>query len=463
MQGMQTMVKHKPGAPETDNADPVLGIVRLLREPGALAARITKAWSEAEGAPSLRAASILHTHYKPWTRARILAKAIVSSGDSANGEATQLLYLQTYTTRERALRKFADCMAAEAAPCLGPAVSLLADCNTVVWSLPNGPKLEAIRICFDPAAFAAFLTDAGLPQGSSGAPPPLPQLIRYVPRQRALFLCSPSPGDGGRLYIKFYRPGEDLIGAGNLKALSAAAERAALGFRVPRLVAHAVELRAVVMDEVPGIQLTDFLSDPRPDMFAAVGRALARLHMCDVTPALSWTPELEMSALRKAMVDVVKAQPDLDPILGHLLERIDRERRRLSFGDRRPIHGNLFADQILVDGDQVGIVDWDDLPLGDPLFDVGRLIAHLIFVSRQCGLVRAPLAGCVRLMLESYARESGKPLAVDRLSWQVCVALLMRAKISALRTLPPSWRDELAATVEEAATLLDHHSMWVPA
>ena len=126
-----------------------------------------------------------------------------------------------------------------------------------------------------------------------------------------------------------------------------------------------------------------------------------------------------------------------------------------------PIHGNLFGDQILVNGDRVGIVDWDDFCLGDPLYDLGRLVAHLIFMFRR-GVARpARGASDIATLLEAYARESGQNLEWPRLRWQIAVALLMRAKISALRPLPEGWVEDVKAALAEASKVLKNRSDWL--
>jgi len=125
----------------------------------------------------------------------------------------------------------------------------------------------------------------------------------------------------------------------------------------------------------------------------------------------------------------------------------------------RPIHGNLFGDQILYDetapSRRVGIVDWDAWSLGDPHFDLGRLIAHF----RYLGLLKRPpsdaVAQCVAALLEAYEEAGGAPLDRRSLDWHVAVALLLRAKISSLRKLRPGWPRHFDLVVDEAERILN--------
>ena len=216
------------------------------------------------------------------------------------------------------------------------------------------------------------------------------------------------------------------------------------------------------MEELPGCQLTAMIPTPEPDVFAAVGNALAGLHRSEIRPPASWSPGGELAALERAMADVRLALPTLDGAIQSLLQMIERRGTELHWDDRAPIHANLFGDQILVDetGD-VGIVDWDDLCLGDPLFDVGRLIAHIIFVARRDRADSSRVIHSVQALLDSYAKETKAKLNWGRLSWQIAVALLFRAKISALRPLPTTWIEDIVASLAEANRVLEGQSPWI--
>ena len=216
------------------------------------------------------------------------------------------------------------------------------------------------------------------------------------------------------------------------------------------------------MEEVPGCQLTTMIPTPEPDVFAAVGNALAGLHGSDMYPSASWSPRGELAALERAMDDVRLALPALDEAIRSLLQMIEHRGTELHWYDRAPIHANLFGDQILVDGTGVvGIVDWDDLCLGDPLYDVGRLIAHIIFVARRDRADSSGVIHSVQALLDAYMQGTKVKLDWGRLSWQIAVALLLRAKISALRPLPPTWIEDIVASLAEANRVLYGQSPWI--
>jgi aminoglycoside phosphotransferase (APT) family kinase protein len=334
--------------------------------------------------------------------------------------------------------------------CVGPAVFLVEEWNAVAWALPNGPMLRAAKVLLDRRKFARFLAEAGLPGLPGGRMPRAPKLIRYVPRRRAVFRAQKALG---RPYVKLYAPGRDQSAARNL-ALAADAASGAGAFAVPRLLAHVARRRALVMAEVPGRRLSD-LEGSDLAAFASAGRALAALHRSPIVPKASWSPDRELRALRAATRDLGIALPALRPRLDAAVARIERVRATLRFPSDRPIHGNMFGDQLLVSDDgEVSIVDWDDLCCGDPLFDVGRLAAHLHFVGRHESASEA--------LIGAHAR--GAPavwLDAPRLAWHVATAILLRAKISALRTLPPSWIADVERSLALAERVLDETARFV--
>ncbi len=445
---------------EPPGGDPVYGAIAALRGPGVLQVEIERAWSRFDrSAGHLAHVAILQTHYKPYARGRLLCEVVLTSNEYRSTPIRQFLFLQVYSTSDAASGRMAASNRKRRLRCAGPPVFLMEAWNALAWSLPNGPRLRPARVCFSRKKFCRLLSKLGL--GSKPFSPRTPELVRYVPRRRALFRYQPTDTSIPTMYIKVYSQGHDAVAAANLRQLAEIAKN--LRFRVPALLAYAPRRRAVFLEELPGTQLTRVLVAPDPALFTALGYAVAGLHASKLEPGRAWSPQAEISKLRSAMLDIETALPAISPALAMLLDRIEEKRPHLGSEDRTPIHGNLFGDQILIGPDrQIGIVDWDDLRMGDPLHDVGRLIAHVIFVSRQVGGEPGDLAASMQAFLQAYEEATGQALARERLRWHVAVSLLERAKISALRPLSASWIDEVKNSVIDANGVLEGGG-WGPA
>lgn len=421
--------------------DAVYRSIALYRRPGEL----QRALAEALNGPVPLHAKLTHTYYNPFSRARLVAE-VTMPGE----REPQLLSLKIFSTKDRAAAVYARAVAKQAPSTSGPAVMRLRDGHTVVWWLPNGQNLKKIAVCFDQARFRRFIAKQNLSIREDEAS--LPRLLRYVPRRRAVFRWHSAIH--GRVYFKFYalkRPSS----AENLRKLNEIGP--ALGLRVPRMLAHDKECNVVTMDEVPGIPLTELLPVAGPRDLHRVGVALARLHSAPLEPDIVWTVESEVEVLRSAANELAEALPESAPALLSLCGRLALIRPAPSA--QVPIHANLFGDQILVGNAAIGIVDWDDLALGDPLFDTGRLAAHLIYMA-LCGSIPAQTATAhIEALLEGYAQVRGTP-DPQTLRWHAAVALLLRAKISALRPLASEWGARVDDSIEAAQHVLE--GRWLP-
>lgn len=446
------------GAPVPPEDDPVYRAVIAANDPVLLTSVLEAEWRRDGVATDGMRARVVLAHYRPRARARLIVRAEIPR-PGRKRPRIQFLFVQVYPNLAAARRRLGHVLK-HPLKCTGPAVFLIEEWSALAWALPNGPALRTTKMLLRRPKFARFLAEAGLVP-PAGHRPRTPELIRYVPRRRAVFRhASPDGGGTGPVYIKVYAPGGDGPAAGNL-ALAREAADATQAFTVPALVAHAWRRRALVMREIPGRNLTDFVATAGGAAFRATGRALAALHASGIRPDRTWSATAEVAALRLAMDDVVLALPVLAPTLCELVAAIDRRREELVFPVDRPIHGNMFADQVLVGDDlAIGIVDWDDLCLGDPLFDVGRLAAHALFLEQRAG--NGTTSTAVPALLAGY-RDGDGVIEPRRLGWHVATALLLRAKISALRPLPATWIADIERSMSAASALIGGFDIgWMP-
>ncbi|MCH8151807.1 MAG: aminoglycoside phosphotransferase family protein [Planctomycetes bacterium] len=439
--------------------DPVLAGVTSLREPSVLLEAVRKAWLAAGEPATVCTAKVVQVHYKPYQRARLLIAVAAAEPGATEPTMTQHLFVQVFRTAAQARGRIKAADAKHALQCAGPAVFLLPDQRAVAWSLPNAPRLRAAKVGLHPEKLRKLLRKLARKQGlcPDVVPirPALPQLIRYVPRRRALFRLAPVPHlTEAPLYIKVYEPRAFNRAKANLKIINLAASQQNLDFTVPKLVVSSSRRRALVMDTVPGESFTTLVNASQTDAYERVGRAIASLHASSVDPFSSWRPVSELKALAQAMRDVKVALPHLAQEVDETLAELNQRRPRTSSDERVPLHGNLFGDQLLVANNQVGLVDWDDLSFGDPMFDLGRLLAHLRFLAIRRPQIGITVLGGLAELLAAYCSRRGADIEWRRLEWHTQVALLMRAKISGLRPLTRTWKEELTDTLT-----LVHHSL----
>lgn len=141
---------------------------------------------------------------------------------------------------------------------------------------------------------------------------------------------------------------------------------------------------------LPGVALHDRLGDPAAA--AAAGVALRSLHDCATPAGLrvhraaaeADVVERWIARLSGALVGLPDGPPDTSPA-GAAARRAaalaSRVHGALLRGSQHatpvPVHRDLHDKQILVDGDRVGLLDFDTLASGEPALDLANLLVHI--------------------------------------------------------------------------------------
>jgi aminoglycoside phosphotransferase (APT) family kinase protein len=105
------------------------------------------------------------------------------------------------------------------------------------------------------------------------------------------------------------------------------------------------------------------------------------------------------------------------------------------------VHGDLYENQILVDGEALGLIDLDDLGPGDPLLDAANFSAHLLLL----GASGPPAAAVILGYREELQGAFGRRFDADpaQLAWREAYCLL-RLVAGPFRVLHPDWRRRMA-------------------
>ncbi|MGK7872974.1 MAG: phosphotransferase family protein [Xenococcaceae cyanobacterium] len=439
--------------------DPVFQGIQKIRTPSSVEEVISQAWSNWSGKPP-QAVQIKPTltNYKPFERARIVAEAKVFR-ENAVEPVKLYLFFHIFANPDVARQEAETGEKRDLLPCQGPPVFLVPDWQTVVWTLPNAPNLTELAQLLNPEKFCQLLVPpADFQPGRDNYPQP--KLIRYVPLKRAL-LTWEHPRTRRRYFAKLCDRADYSRVVGNFGQIDEVRAQGKLGFAVPQLVSYNREYRTLLMTEVSGCQFTEVMRRAFPEPFAEVGRILAQLHGCDLHPETVWTPEKELAVLCRHLGGAKLALPEISSQLDRAIAVLQDLSARLPFSGNSPIHGNLFGDQILYSADGIGIVDWDALSLGDPLYDVGRLIAHLLYLARIEGMPPTTVSASAEALIRAYEEDTGQLVERKCLTWHVASQLLLRGKISSLRKLPEGWQDHMAFVVAESERVLKGKSQYL--
>jgi thiamine kinase-like enzyme len=439
------------------NDDRVFQAIQQIRQPEAIEPILTQTWKHWLGKqPQAIEFTDTLTYYRPFDRARIVAEAKVIT-DNETPSTVMHLFFNVFAKSADAIRQLEGSYERAIPPSAVLPVFLIDEWQTVVWTLPHAPSLHELNNLLNPEYFCRLLIPAkDLPSQISDYP--APQIFRYVPFKRAILTWS-SPVYNRRYFVKLCLETDFSRVVGNFQQMYAAAKH--LNFIVPKPIAVDESSHSFSMTAINGEQFTSIMCQTQPQSFAEVGKVLAQLHQADVQPERIWTPEKELKTFYSAMSEVKLALPCLTQSLDRAIAKLSQTAQNISFLTNHPIHGNLFGDQILYSVNQIGIVDWDTLSLGDPHYDIGRLIAHFIYLAGQKRLAIQEVKSCIAQLLESYEQSISWTIDLYCLTWQITTQLLLRGKISSLRKLSSGWQEDLKFVVAEAEWLIEGCSEYI--
>lgn len=327
-------------------------------------------------------------------------------------------------------------------PALGPALSRLDD--ALYLAFPNDRLLKGLSAVADARRVGNRLTAPGTPFDARGvrvkSRGSVVRPVRWKPGRRAVL----------ELSLKLVNDATGVHDEWHAYARVMPADE--LEARLARWLA-AAEVRAVAAPEVlfvdrerswfataaaPGRSLASAPGEvTSPSLRASLHAAFAELHAAPSPSLATRTDREDLEAATRALQALASVAPELEPRAHALANRLETAFARLSPIAYVFTHGDLGADQMLVHGDHVAVIDWDEAANGDPHADWASLVADLR------GRALAPD------WVESLARDVlDERFDGARFAWQ-CAAAEARRVVESLQRGRADWRpralDALAA------------------
>lgn len=186
-------------------------------------------------------------------------------------------------------------------------------------------------------------------------------------------------------------------------------DRSEDGISVPQPVGMVPEFQMWLQLRLPGEPASRLLSgDGGEELGRRIAEAAHKLHTARVRPTRKHTIADELRILHERLPLVSRLRPDWEGRIERLLAAADRLGSSLPRPRSTGVHRDFYADQVLVDGERLYLLDFDLYCEGDPALDIGNFLGHIQEQSlRTFGDAHA-LANVEEAMTERFVELSGE-------------------------------------------------------
>jgi hypothetical protein len=181
------------------------------------------------------------------------------------------------------------------------------------------------------------------------------------------------------------------------------------GISVPEPVGVVPEFRMWLQRRAPGRAATDLLAGPNgAELVRRIAEAAHKLHQAGVPAKRRHTMNDELRILHERLLLVAREEPRWAGRIERLLGACD------SLGAATPkpvyqgVHRDFYADQVIVDGGRLYLIDFDLYCEGDPGLDIGNFLGHITEQGLRTFGDPLALADLERAMEEHFVGLSGE-------------------------------------------------------
>lgn len=326
--------------------------------------------------------------------------------------------------------------------------------GTAVALAPWDPAFPQLAGLYDPDHLARRLVAVG--QGPLAGPVTAVP-VRYRPGQRHVLRLDRADRRPG-FYAKCYRDDSGRRAVTGSRQVGAALAAWGGPAGVARAAGYLEAERTVLWTRCPGEPLSHLLQT-RPDLVRTAGAALRVVHdsagVFDSRGNGRSDPGAEAAATARSAEHVSALDPGAAERLASLLRTaVDRLATRPGEHGHR-LHGDFKADNVVTDGEQLRLLDFDRVTVGDPALDLGKFTADLRWWALGAGGSADAAGGSADAAVAAFLDGYG-PAPRERLERARGYDVLFQLRAVGRRVLlhEPDWHGRVHVCLDEAARTL---------
>ena len=134
-----------------------------------------------------------------------------------------------------------------------------------------------------------------------------------------------------------------------------------------------------LQQKVPGLPLSELLlAGNHTALIKRVVDAIHKLHSAGVAADRLHTIDDELKVLHERLPQLFQQYPEWRQRIERVLAACDQVGASLPVPKVCGIHRDFYADQVMVDGERLYLLDFDLYCYGDPALDIGNFVGHMI-------------------------------------------------------------------------------------
>ncbi len=321
-------------------------------------------------------------------------------------------------------------------PEFAPALHYLSELDMVVWGFPNDPAMHRLHELLDRDRFLGIVGQHAEALGLSGREEwggLDTRVAKYVPGNRCVLEHRLWPADGVEsgpglhVYTKSYDGGRAARIFETMRQLWESDGRRRGDLAMPEPLAYDEERHTIFQRPVPGLGAVAKLGKPDlPALTPGVARLLASIHTARIGGLSERTARHDLTDLAKARSILAAAGPETAQWAGSLVARLEDRIADTEGLPATPLHGAFRLSQLLLVGEQLVLLDFDGLVVGNPLRDVGSLCAHLLYQPVKGSLGREPARRAIASFCDAYRAAAPWGIPERSLRWYTAAELVSK-------------------------------------